>query len=292
MLGKEQENKGLGVDETGDDGDCLGRVDLEGSKGISKSMAKNETRELLAIQVLARMMDSSKGRDKVLKCIQYTLKTYLYLMSLFVRVRPLSPWFRANRKRMAIAVSGLSLTRKCLLLLTPLHPLSDLLSPAPISARTLLLHLVDLAGAVADDVFCLSKLGVLARGKGEVGGRWADRIWFLTTLIGLYKLHTQTIPSLPPLSKPVSVTACADRLLSPQDIANQREEERMWEKEWGDARWTGRKLVADLCFVSYDVLGLDFPLVGEPMQCVAGLVSGFISATKLYNQHWDASLGK
>ncbi|TYJ54176.1 hypothetical protein B9479_005187 [Cryptococcus floricola] len=67
ILGKEQERKGSGVDETGDDGDCLGRVDLEGSKGISKSMVKDESRELLAIQVLARMMDSSKGRDKVLK---------------------------------------------------------------------------------------------------------------------------------------------------------------------------------------------------------------------------------
>ncbi|ORX33401.1 hypothetical protein BD324DRAFT_639989 [Kockovaella imperatae] len=61
--------------------------------------------------ILASIMDTSAGRDKVLKTIQYTLKTYLYLLSLIARVRPLSIWFKANSKRMKIATGSLSLTR-------------------------------------------------------------------------------------------------------------------------------------------------------------------------------------
>jgi hypothetical protein len=45
------------------------------------------------------------------KCAQYSIRTYLYLLSLLAAVRPLSPWFKANAKRMRIAQSGLSLTR-------------------------------------------------------------------------------------------------------------------------------------------------------------------------------------
>lgn len=95
------------------------------------------------IEVWAKVMDTSKGRDKVLvstrslvyrcrgdgrgwqcsyhtsrsiltvkqKCGQYSMRTYLYLLTLILRVRPLPPWFTSNRKRVQLAVSGLSLTR-------------------------------------------------------------------------------------------------------------------------------------------------------------------------------------
>ncbi|OXG21778.1 hypothetical protein C366_01463 [Cryptococcus neoformans Tu401-1] len=43
---------------------------------------------MLALQVLARVVDSSKGRDKFLKCMQYTLKTYI---SPSARPSPASP---------------------------------------------------------------------------------------------------------------------------------------------------------------------------------------------------------
>lgn len=101
------------------------------------------------------------------------MRSYLYVLGLIAAVRPLTKWFTANKKRTQIAVSGLSLTRKCLLLLNPLRPAAALLSPEPTSAREFLGHLIDLVGALADDVFCLSKLGIMSKKKGVIADRWA-----------------------------------------------------------------------------------------------------------------------
>lgn len=90
--------------------------------------ARSKGKGRLPTAVLAEMTATSNGRDKVLvrgshpadgrdpllteqKCVQYSLRTYLYLLSIIARVRPLSRWFKANQKRMKMATSGLSLTR-------------------------------------------------------------------------------------------------------------------------------------------------------------------------------------
>ncbi|WVW82723.1 hypothetical protein I302_104734 [Kwoniella bestiolae CBS 10118] len=224
----------------------------------------------ISVRVLAGVMDSSKGRDKVLKCIQYSLRTYLYLLSLISRIKPLSPWFKSNSKRMKIAISGLSLTRKCLLLLNPLHPLSDLLSHEPMSPRTLVGHLIDLFSALSDDIYCLAKLGLIGKKTGNVADVWANRFWLLTTIMGLYKLHLKTIPK----------------------IANSSSSTEKRRAELSEAKWTNRKLLSDLAFVSYDVFELNFPIIEEPMKCFTGLLSGLISAFKLYDSQWEASIGK
>ncbi|WRT67473.1 uncharacterized protein IL334_004445 [Kwoniella shivajii] len=244
---------------------------LSGSQNEKKKRDDEGLREQpMNVKVLARLMDTTKGRDKVLKCFQYSLKTYVYLLTLIARIRPLSPWFKSNSKRMKLAISGLSLTRKCLLLLNPLHPLSDLLSQEPMSPRTLVVHLIDLFSALSDDVYCLYKLGIVGRRTGLVADNWANRFWFLTTIMGLYKLHLKTIPKI---------------ANSPLSIEKRR-------SDLSEAKWTNRKLVADLAFVSYDVFELNFPILEEPMKCFTGLVSGLISACKLYNQNWEASIGK
>ncbi|KAI9637751.1 uncharacterized protein MKK02DRAFT_31329 [Dioszegia hungarica] len=221
--------------------------------------------------VMGDMMDTSKGRDKVLKCVQYSLKTYLYLLSLVVRIRPLSRWFLANRKRVTQAVSSLSLTRKCLILLTPLHPLSHLLSPSPTSAPTILRHLMDLASGISDDLFCLSRLGLVSKRLGASGDKWSNRLWFTSTVIALYKLHLQTLPRL---RSSVALVVSDDKA----------------QRELSDAEWTNRKLLADLIFSSYDVFHLTW--FAEPVKCFTGLAAGIISTTKIYDQHWRASLGK
>lgn len=107
------------------------------------------------------------------KTVQYTFRTYLYVLGLIASVRPLSRWFLASEKRTRQSVAGLSLTRKCLLLLNPLRPIGALISPEPTSARDFLGHIVDLASAIADDIFCLSKLGLLSRRKGVIADNWA-----------------------------------------------------------------------------------------------------------------------
>ncbi|WWC89693.1 uncharacterized protein L201_004618 [Kwoniella dendrophila CBS 6074] len=224
----------------------------------------------MSIDVLAKVMDTSKGRDKVLKCLQYSLRTYLYLLTLITRIRPLSKWFKSNSKRVKIAVSGLSLTRKCLLLLNPLHPLSDLLSNEPMSAKTLVGHLIDLFSCISDDIYCLAKLGLVNKRTGDWGDKWSNRLWLLTTLMGLYKLHFKTIPK-------IANSACS--------VEKRR-------NELSDAKWTNRKYIADLFFVSYDVFEPDYPNFGEPMKCFTGLLAGLISAFKLYDAQWEASIGK
>jgi hypothetical protein len=66
--------------------------------------------------------------------------------------------------------------RKCLLLLNPLHPLTHLLSPTPASAPTIIRHLIDLSSALSDDVFTLSRLGIVSRRKGRLADRWAKSV--------------------------------------------------------------------------------------------------------------------
>ncbi|KAL1410951.1 hypothetical protein Q8F55_001894 [Vanrija albida] len=211
-----------------------------------------------AVEVLAALMDLSKGRDKILKIVQYSMRSYLYVLGLIAAVRPLTKWFTANRKRTQIAVSGLSLTRKCLLLLNPLRPAGALLSPEPTSAREFLGHLVDLVGALADDVYCLSKLGIMSRKKGAIADRWANRIWFLNTLSGLWNLHVKA------------------------RTTNRSQSEKTQDE------WSRTKYLCDLVFVSYDVFHLTW--FKEPVQCATGLTAAFISAGQLYNkQHAQLS---
>ncbi|GFZ45950.1 hypothetical protein JCM24511_03683 [Saitozyma sp. JCM 24511] len=263
----------------------LGSNTPEGDLRLTpKDKGKERVREdgIMAVKVLADVLDTSKGRDKVLKCAQYSIRTYLYLLSLLAAVRPLSPWFTANAKRMRIAQSGLSLTRKCLLLLNPLHPLSHLLSSEPTSAPKMLRHLIDLASALSDDVFCLSRLGLVSRRTGKWADKWANRLWLLTTLMALYTLHVRTIPSL--RRRLPSDAATGGTIVHPS------RPERESRKALSDAEWTNRKLLADLVFVSYDVFHLT--RFEEPVKCIAGLVAGLISTNKLYESHWRASLGK
>ncbi|WVR05471.1 hypothetical protein IAU60_002487 [Kwoniella sp. DSM 27419] len=249
-------------------GGGAGALADDGGKGKGREVVGGRNDPPTA-KVLANLMDTSKGRDKVLKCLQYSLKTYLYLLSLVARLRPLSPWFTSNSKRVKLAISGLSLTRKCLLLLGPLHPLTELMSPEPMSPRTLVSHLIDLFSALSDDVFCLSKLGLVGRRTGALADKWANRFWLLTTVMGLYKLHLKTIPKIVH-----SHNGVADR------------------GKLSEAKWTNRKLLADLAFVSYDVFELDWPVLEEPMKCLTGLVAGLISVSKLYGKEWEASIGK
>jgi len=82
---------------------------------------------------------------------------------------------------MKIAVSSLSLTRKCLLLLNPLHPLTDLLSPKPMSASTMINHLIDLLSALSDDIYCLGKLGIVNKRLGSRADEWSK--WVQTMIV-------------------------------------------------------------------------------------------------------------
>ena len=68
-----------------------------------------------------------------------------------------------------------------------------------------------------------------------------SRLWLLTTLMGLYKLHLKTLPNLRAKLSLQARPALSSSVLPP-DEAKAR-------NELSDAKWTNRKLLADLVFV-------------------------------------------
>jgi hypothetical protein len=90
--------------------------------------------------------------------------------------------------------------RKCLLLLNPLHPIADLLSPKPATASEILLHLIDLASAISDDLFCLSKLGLVSRRLGKKADLWSKWVCSFPPLYPSPPPHPAFILRPPPLS--------------------------------------------------------------------------------------------
>jgi hypothetical protein len=63
--------------------------------------------------------------------------------------------------------------RKCLLLTNFLHPLSDLLSPDPMSASAMFSHLIDLMSGLSDDIYCLGRLGIVDKRVGKKADKWS-----------------------------------------------------------------------------------------------------------------------
>lgn len=159
------------------------------------------------LNVVVLIVETSYGRDKLLvrpicgsgllsanagppgqKCFQYSARTYLWLYLLLSQrltlmgARPEYIWgvgkrlFRRDRRhleRLNGMVGGLSLARKCLLLFGPLAPLLHLLSPEPLSGVGFFNYTLALLSACADDVYCLSKLGVVSKPTGLWADKWA-----------------------------------------------------------------------------------------------------------------------
>lgn len=139
-----------------------------------------------------------------------------------------------------------------------------------------------------------------------------SRFWFLTTLLALYTLHQRTIPRLRS-SLPAQVSPAANEVVAPGSSS----------REMGEARWTNRKLLADLAFVCElfhaSSEGAILMKSGSVRYIPGGLVQGACSvcgravgsvhqvshfsacakakltrgsSSKIYDQHWRASLGK
>ena len=72
-----------------------------------------------------------------------------------------------------------------------------------------------------------------------------SRLWLLSTLIGLYKLHLKTIPNLRHKfqSLPTVKSGSTSQLCSAGG-----DETAKLQKEMSDSKWTNRKLLADLIF--------------------------------------------
>jgi len=277
-----------------------------------KSVAQNRIR---AQEVWRELLETSAGRDKTFKIIQYSAKVYLLFHTAASRRMPVQgPMKRAFEaallERLGSTISGLSLTRKCLIMFNWLAPLTSILaehhaSPvykaggakaAPVPRKPLLhtfLHapppvLLELVQAVADDVATCSRLGLVGKRTGERAGRFADWCWFASTLVnlvensvelGVIQNSQRTVESRLYAESMAGATAKS----TPRNTKIDDRELKLLQKQayWLQVQRT--KLLMDLVFVSYDVFR--WQRGREAMQALSGLASALLSSSKLYDRH-------
>ncbi|KAI9510425.1 hypothetical protein F5148DRAFT_976680 [Russula earlei] len=289
-------------------------VELDEEEDEIQEKSAAQTR-IHAQAVWREMLETSAGRDKTFKIIQYSMKVYLLFHNAVSRRMPIQGDRRRAFEaglllRLGSAVSGLSLTRKCLIMFNWLTPLTSILaehhaSPvykaggaraAPSSRKPLLhtfLHapppvLLELVQAVADDVATCSRLGLLGRRTGERAGRFADWCWFASTLVDLVEnsvelgmIHTseRTVESRLYAESMTGATAKS----TPRNTKIDDRELKLLQKQayWLQVQRT--KLLMDLIFVSYDVFR--WQRGREAIQALSGLASALLSSSKLYDRH-------
>ncbi|KAF8592493.1 hypothetical protein K439DRAFT_1378642 [Ramaria rubella] len=273
-------------------------------------------------EVWREVLSTSTGRDKALKLIQYSMRVYL-LFHASMRSSPLASksgshprWEVELFKRFDATMSGLSLTRKCLILFNWLTPLNTITAPQPLpyasaskmgeSTQNLkkappppflhtFLHapppvLLDLLNSLSDDVATFSKLGLIGKRIGERAGKLADWCWFSGTLVGLVEVGVEQglVKNLMEETEArLFSSTFADGVppipgTSPQTLADERELEKL-RRQYYWLRISRAKLLMDLIFVSYECF--KFQRGRRPVMGLSGLTSAILSTMKLYDRH-------
>ncbi|KAF5388039.1 hypothetical protein D9615_000237 [Tricholomella constricta] len=264
---------------------------------------------------------TSNGRDKAFKLIQYSIRLYLLFHTSIstsrVLRRPTRPvWDAELVKRLRSTASGLSFTRKLLLLFNWLGPLTAIKAqqsvpysaevPTEKSKKTTrpFLHtvlyapppvLLELVHSVSDDVATLSLLGLFGKKLGERAGRFSDWCWLLATLVGLVEngVERQMIGNLQhevesrlyseSMSGATSKSKPKDSKIDETELSRLRKQD-YW------LQISRAKLLMDLIFVSYDVFRIK--RLSEPVKTVAGLTAAILSSLKLYHGQRNIILKK
>ncbi|KAH9999409.1 hypothetical protein BJV77DRAFT_939899 [Russula vinacea] len=292
-------------------------VELEEEEEEEKDSQENiaAKNQIHPQEVWRELLETSTGRDKAFKIIQYSMKVYLLFHYAVSRRMPVQAagkgaLERSLLRRLESTVSGLSVTRKCLIMFNWLTPLTSILaehhaSPvykaggakaAPSSRKPLLhtfLHapppvLLELVQAIADDVSTCSKLGLFGRRTGERAGRFADWCWFASTLVdlvensvelGMISNSQRTVESRLYTESMAGATAKS----TPRRTKVDDRELKLLQKQayWLQVQRT--KLIMDLIFVSYDVFR--WQRGREAAKALTGLASALLSSSKLYNRH-------
>ncbi|EAU84269.2 hypothetical protein CC1G_01265 [Coprinopsis cinerea okayama7 len=273
---------------------------------------KAAEKRVLKEDVWKEMILTSNGRDKAFKLIQYSIKVYLLFHGSIARNRVLRRPKGIQLdlvKRLSDTASGLSFTRKCLLLFNWLHPLSAIRaqqatpfasesssksSPKPQTLLHAALYapppvLLELLNAVADDLSTLSLLGLFGKKFGDRAGKFSDWCWFLSTLVGLVEngVERQMITSL---QAEVEGRMYNESMANGASAKSKPKVSKIDEKELSRLQrqdyWlqvTRAKLAMDLIFVSYDIF--DLKRGRNSVKAFAGLTSAILSSAKLYDKH-------
>ncbi|GHJ85879.1 hypothetical protein NliqN6_2281 [Naganishia liquefaciens] len=218
------------------------------------------------LNVLSKVVDSSNGRDKVLKSLQYAAKSYIWLFITLRRslVLPLDAQIIPSHiQRLSSATSSISLARKCLRLFGPIPPFNLLIQETPLPPSAFFNCILAFLTACADDVVCLSKLGLISKRTGEWADKWANRFWLLKALADLLKLSI--LRAIFPRRRPINPSPSPEEL-----IRLEKEKQEIW---------TARKLMCDIVHAGYNVFRLRRGK--EPIQTFTGLAAGLISTSQL-----------
>lgn len=288
-----------------------------------------------AHEVWRDMLVTSNGRDKAFKLMQYSIRVYLLFHSKVLFRSGKSAWQREIVRRLTAAKNGFSFTRKMLIMFNWLAPLSQVLAqqsvPFSSSGSSLTPHsftatsassskysqlsggpflshpvlrallsapppiLLELVNGLSDDIYSLSRLGIIGSKLGERAARFADWCWLFTTLVGLVENGVE-LGVIEGLQREVQSRAYKESLSGATSKSqpkaskiDERELTRLQKKNyWLQA--SRAKLVMDLIFVSWDI----FRIKGwkDTVQSFTGLAAAVLSSAKLYDKYRTALVNK
>ncbi|KAJ7591244.1 hypothetical protein C8J56DRAFT_782415 [Mycena floridula] len=260
------------------------------------------------------MFLTSNGRDKAFKLIQYSLKFYLLFHTSLTGSRLLRrparpPWEESLLKRLQSTASGLSFSRKTLLLFNWLSPLTAIMAQQAVpysseqSAEKLkkktkpFLHavlyapppvLLELVNAFSDDLYTLSLLGFLGKRTGERAARFSDWCWLFATLVGLVEngVERQVILGLQhDVESRLYQESMSGATTNSKPAVSKLDEKELSRLQKQDywLQITRAKLAMDLIFVSYDLFNIKG--ARETVKTFTGLAAAILSCAKLFDRH-------
>ncbi|KAA1466147.1 hypothetical protein DENSPDRAFT_830894 [Dentipellis sp. KUC8613] len=291
-------------------------TDLEEEIGVDDDPVKSQARSKVRLQEIWHdIVKTSYGRDKAFKLIQYSIRVYLLFHYSISRRSALKKpgnktWETDLLRRLESTMSGLSTTRKCLLLFSWLGPLTSILAEhsAPIfpssappepktgSAKPLLhtfLHapppvLLELVHTCADDIATWSLLGLFGKRLGERAGRFADWCWFTGTLVDLVEnsversIIVNSQRAVEGRAFAESMSGATAKSTPRNSKVDETELQRLQRQDFW-LRVQRLKLIMDLIFVSYSVFNIR--RAKETVKATTGLTSAILSSARLFDRH-------
>ncbi|KAJ3053434.1 hypothetical protein HK097_004282 [Rhizophlyctis rosea] len=253
---------------------------------MSTSSRSTPLPPFLPTLILRKILLTNDGRDKILKCTQYTLKLYLILHQFHSTLLSAIPQKYPTTSK---TISQLSLTRKIIRLGAALNSYSELLdalqerakakgTPSQRQQLAVLSGLVGIANGLADDIVCYGKLGIAPPSLVKRATPLADQLWFFNIFLDVYELM-QNIKDKQIALHRLSQMEREELEVDEKDV---KAKKRKLVNDLYMANVSLGKLGADFVFCSVDVFGLKLAGWDEHVQTVAGLVSALLGTYKLW----------
>ena len=138
------------------------------------------------VRVLRAILQSTDGRDKCIKVIQYSLRLYTFL-TLRQQQRHLLKPDALMVLRAKAATREFSTFRKIIRLGNEANALDALMYSAARNHYDLARALLELINALCDDLYCLARIGLFSSDVRDWSDTWCNRIWFVSILADLQK---------------------------------------------------------------------------------------------------------